>query len=986
MTEEKKDRSIFSVILLPILSVLVIEMLLLVGCLLLGGITTQLNQNAKDILSQQVENRGNYLVNEMNGNWSGLDMLSEKINGRLQERLDTREISLLELNQNSDGCVDFLKEICPELIETMYTKQVSGIFIVLNTYDTKDGEAPETRPGIYLRDLDPTSTPSDRNADILIERAPTEVVQSGHIAMDTGWQPVFSKEDNVGQPYFYQPFQTAYSDGGKLKAKEYGYWTTEPYHLSGDSRTAIAYSVPLILEDGTVYGVLGVELLTEYVQSLLPYGELMENKNGSYLLAFAKEGETQLKPVVLSGERMKAEDALLTLKEGTDREAESSDGKHYAAAKPLIIYNRNAPFDSDKWYLLGAASDENLFAFSRQVQTTLFLSLAATMLIGLCGILYASYKLSKPIHLLSKEVERAQESGSLPVLPDTGIREIDQFADAITRLEHEVVDSSTRFLRIMDMASVELAGYEFREDSDSVFVTENYFPLLGIEGVDIKSLTAEEFRKKQDNLRKTLSHTVSEDGSIVYGVPLSEGGVRYLRSEYTKDAERCVGLIEDVTAATLEKMRIERERDCDGLTKLYGRRGFRREADELFLNPERLKNAGLLMIDLDNLKKTNDKFGHNFGDLYIQTAGKCFLQNTPEGTLCARISGDEFLILFYGYDSRDEIREKLRYLYNAIKEVKFILPDGSNMGLSASGGVAWYPEDTRDLSELMKYADFAMYQIKRSTKGEMGEFDKDAYKQQTEQNQSRLEFHQMLENKQVDYHFQPIFDAKTGETYAYEALMRVNLPMIHSPETVLRLAKEEDRMRDVEAITMFRSTECYKKLLEKGAVSDKAFLFINSIANVCMTEEEDRKYHEQYSDLQPRIVLEITEVEHLDMQLVERKRNVEGFTGTFALDDYGSGYNSEVSLLDLKPKYVKVDITIVRDMDKDLNKQQIISNIVDYAHKRDMLVIAEGLETEAETLKALELGVDLLQGYFLARPAAIPSKISEEASRVIRSR
>ena len=70
-------------------------------------------------------------------------------------------------------------------------------------------------------------------------------------------------------------------------------------------------------------------------------------------------------------------------------------------------------------------------------------------------------------------------------------------------------------------------------------------------------------------------------------------------------------------------------------------RGFRREADRLFMKPELLKHAGLLMIDLDNLKTTNDRFGHNFGDLYIQTAGKCFVENTPEGTLCARMSGDE---------------------------------------------------------------------------------------------------------------------------------------------------------------------------------------------------------------------------------------------------------------------------------------------------------------------------------------------------------
>ena len=145
------------------------------------------------------------------------------------------------------------------------------------------------------------------------------------------------------------------------------------------------------------------------------------------------------------------------------------------------------------------------------------------------------------------------------------------------------------------------------------------------------------------------------------------------------------------------------------------------------------------------------------------------------------------------------------------------------------------------------------------------------------------------------------------------------------------------------------------------------------------------RYHELYHDLQGRIVVEITEAAHLDMELIHRKSSVESFSGMFALDDYGSGYNSEINLLELKPKFVKVDIIIVRDVDKDTNKQQIITNIVNYAHKRDMMIIAEGLETEAELRKVLDLGVDLLQGYYLARPAETPLPISEEALQVIKT-
>lgn len=983
---KKKEKTIFHELLAPLLSVLVFEMLFMLGAIWLGGVIDKLNGNAMDMLAQQTENRGNYLWNEMIGSWSDLEMLSNEIDARVQEGLEQGRLELTDLNERSDACVELLKEITLELTDAMYHKEITGIFVVFGVAEPGNEDIPRAAQGVYLRDLDPTAAPSERNADLLWERAPVDLVRSGQIATDSGWQPDFPEQEWGGQEFIRKPFLTACMDGGRLREKEYGYWTTAAYSLSGDNRTAIAYSVPLILEDGTVYGVLGVELLTDYIQSLLPKGELLEDDQGVYMLAAAFGEENELTPVLVSGDIMGMQEAgemhFALLEDGVS--AESADGAYYGAAERLVLYSNNAPFDSDRWYLLGIGSRNSLFAFSRQVQRVLFLSVILTTIVGLAGIVYASYRLSKPIRKLSEEVAKAQQDNSLPVLPATGIREIDRFADSISRLGREVVESSTRLLSIMDMASVELAGYELQEETDSVYVTENFFPLLGVQDVDTAHMTIGAFRELQQKLHRSLDHMEGEDGSIVYSVPRQDGSIRYLRFEHQNQDGRQVGLIEDVTVSTLEKMRIERERDSDGLTRLYARRGFRREADRLFLMPEILKHAGLLMMDLDNLKTTNDRFGHNFGDLYIQTVGKCFVENTPKSTLCARMSGDEFVLLFYGYDSREEIREKVAALYRAIREVEFILPNGDNMGLSASGGIAWYPEDSRELSELLKYADFAMYQVKRSQKGDYREFEEEVYRQHLQQNQSRLEFHQMLQTQNVNYFFQPIFEGRQGNAYAYEALMRVNYPTLRSPETVLAFAREEGCMHDIERITLFRATECYQKLLEEGAVPQEALLFINSIANECMTREEERQYHERFKDLQDRIVVEITEAEHLDMDLIRRKSSVESFSGMFALDDYGSGYNSEINLLELKPKFVKVDISIVRDVDKDVNKQQIISNIVDYGHKRNMLILAEGLETAEELKKVLELGVDLLQGYFLARPAESPQPISQEALSVIR--
>ena len=130
--------------------------------------------------------------------------------------------------------------------------------------------------------------------------------------------------------------------------------------------------------------------------------------------------------------------------------------------------------------------------------------------------------------------------------------------------------------------------------------------------------------------------------------------------------------------------------------------------ENLFAKPETLGHAALLMTDLDNLKTINDTYGHDWGDQYLRQTGRCLAASTPPGTLSARLSGDEFMLLLYGYDSRDAVREELEKLRAALQDSASILPSGSELHISISGGVAWYPEDSTDFNTLKKYADFAM--------------------------------------------------------------------------------------------------------------------------------------------------------------------------------------------------------------------------------------------------------------------------------------
>lgn len=117
-------------------------------------------------------------------------------------------------------------------------------------------------------------------------------------------------------------------------------------------------------------------------------------------------------------------------------------------------------------------------------------------------------------------------------------------------------------------------------------------------------------------------------------------------------------------------------------------------------------------------------------------------------------------------------------------------------------------------------------------------------------------------------------------------------------------------------------------------------------------------------------------------KLLKEKRQ-KGFLGAVALDDYGSGYNSEKSLLALSPKYIKVDMVIIRDIDTDIDKQQIVANIVKYAHQRGMYIVAEGVETAEELKKVLELGGRSASGILSFTAGATPGAINPDALKII---
>ena len=989
--ESSSEKSIFGTIFSSMLVVLLIEVLLLVASIYLMRVGPQLDQNAEDILAMQVETRGGYIQSQLL-EAQELSSLSTRINTLTEELLADGSISLDTLDSGSEAALPLLKAATPRLISTLRSRPVTGIFLVLNTHDLDQRQTGERMPVVYLRDLDPDAPPSDTNSDLMFERAPAQLVQSQSIYTDKSWEPALAYRALGKGGLLYPPFQAAYQDEVKLDTAAYGHWTTSSYILTGDTRPAIAYSQPLILPDGTVYGVIGVEILTSYLTDQLPYGELQSDNSGGYFLAFSDDASSNIDKLsltpVLSSTRTSALSSLSSPLQFNRKDKcyrMSQAGSAYISSiVSLELYSRNAPFSNEQWCLVGVVPTSHLFAFSQRVQQLLFLTVLLTLIVGFSASWLISERMSKPVTQLSAEVEAAQaQADTLPHLSKTGIAEVDQFASAITQLSTDVLASSTRFLRIMEMASVELAGYELR--GDILYTTDNFFPMLGLKKP--ADLTPESFRAQIAQLEKTHLYRTTPNRSRIFAIPQSDGSTQYIILRVTHIASETpseVGMLEDCTSPMLEQQRIEHERDYDMLTGLYSRQAFNRVCHELFAQPEKLGCAALLMMDLDNLKRINDTYGHDWGDQYIRQTGQCFTANTPAGTICSRLSGDEFLLLFYGYRSQEEIRVHLNHLNQALHASRTTLPNGRTLNISISGGVAWYPEDGRDLKTLKKYADFAMYQVKQSHKGHMSDFDIGMYHREEYAAQIQRDFETMLKEELVTYYFQPIFSAQNGQITAYEALMRVNMPTLTSPAQVMTLAHELDRLYDIERLTVFKSSECFTQLQQKHLIRKDALLFLNSIANISVTDADHAEYVRRYPELLKQLVVEITEQEELDHECLERKRNVPGFSGAFALDDYGSGYSNEINLLELSPRYIKIDISIIRGIDTDRDKQQIVSNIVAYAHARSMKLIAEGIENDAELRKVIDLGVDLLQGFYLSRPAAVPTPIAPQALETIR--
>lgn len=199
---QRRGCSIFCKILRSLLLVLLAEMLLLIFAISTSRVTSQLNENAEDILDKQVENRANYLRQNLI-QAQDLNAISGTIDGVTRELVDQGIVDLNTLDTSSEDALPLLQTIVPELVSTLRTKPVNGIFVILSTHDLNHRADDSYLPGLYIRDLDSSALSTDRNADLLAERGPATAFAPLGISTDKGWSPAMPYQPG-GKTSFYK--------------------------------------------------------------------------------------------------------------------------------------------------------------------------------------------------------------------------------------------------------------------------------------------------------------------------------------------------------------------------------------------------------------------------------------------------------------------------------------------------------------------------------------------------------------------------------------------------------------------------------------------------------------------------------------------------------------------------------------------------------------------------------------------------------------
>jgi diguanylate cyclase (GGDEF)-like protein/PAS domain S-box-containing protein len=424
--------------------------------------------------------------------------------------------------------------------------------------------------------------------------------------------------------------------------------------------------------------------------------------------------------------------------------------------------------------------------------------------------------------------------------------------------------------------------------------------------------------------------------------------------------------VRDVSDRKAGEEALRRQATHDALTGLPNRVALTTALDAA--SKQRGSPGALLLVDLDGFKDINDGLGHDVGDRVLQEMARRLRARTRSSDVVARLGGDEFALWLTGIERREQATAVAESILGGLREPVDI--DGTLLYLAASIGVAHRPEHGEDGTALLQAADVAMYRAKEQgmawavyTTGDQ------------EQHRHRLtllsELRQALDRGEVDVHFQPKLELATGTVLGVEALVRCTLPTLGSvePEEFIPLVERTGLIRPLTAhILRLALRQCARWRAEGMPLSIAVNLSASSLRDPGLVTTVRTALAESGVPA-ACLTLEITETALAEgtamaMRAMSDLRR-QGIR--LAIDDLGIGYSSMAYLKRLPINEVKIDKSLIIDLNTDRDRA-IVKSLVDLGHSLGLTVVAEGVETAAAADTLTTLGCDLAQGYFYCPP------------------
>jgi len=625
-------------------------------------------------------------------------------------------------------------------------------------------------------------------------------------------------------------------------------------------------------------------------------------------------------------------------------------------------------------------------------------ALLGAVALALFMVLAFNY-LYRKIAALTRLADRLREIDPMreqKVESEEGYYEIRNITDAVSRLlesisarTNDLKNVNTRLRenerRLVSAQRIaKMSSWTFWPDDGRLSVSGEFYRILEINRKKIKRLRPVYVvhlihPEDRGNFLRMMEEAIAEGRSfdLLHRVITAKGKIRYIRTEgrvrrSSSRATEVMGVSMDVTEEVVAKRQAEHMAYYDPLTGLLNRRAFMETLQES-MEAARIgrQRMGVVFIDLDNFKFVNDSFGHPVGDELLRQVAAILQQAIRKRDVVGRFGGDEFVLLIRHLKDRKELQDisgKLLMSLNRTFEV-----DNHSFSLSASVGVALFPDDAKDADLLIRYADAAMYEAKKAGKNRHRFFDRMIKERIEEQGLLIEEMRSALKREgEIVLFYQPQVCLRDGTVRGAEVLARWYHPRrgLLYPTSFIPMIESGPLMIEFDDYIM---KEAFKTLYTWQLEGKQAWkLGLNLSAgqfNDARLINKLEDFLARYPIDPSRLEIEITE--SLPMQDIPTAitilRNLKRLGFKIAIDDFGTGYSSLSYLRQLPFDVIKIDREFVREMHSVEDNMTIVKLMIQIAKTLDKEVVAEGADKEEHIRILKALSCDYVQGYYYAK-------------------